>query len=226
PEDEIEEDMDDLCNLPAVTETSVLEALRQRFYDRKIYTYISTILVAVNPNKYLPVYYNPKYVKMYENQPLGKLSPHIFAMADVSFRAMLGRQKNQCILLSGETGSGKTESSGYLIHCLTAFCDEIVFFLLFFISGGKQAFGNAKTAENNNSSRFGKFVQLNYLESGVIRGLKELQHSSSFFVSSSDTERTFVVQHFAGAVKYYIQVKFALCKCPFLVAHSSSAGVR
>lgn len=115
-----EEDMDDLCDLPAVTETSVLEALRQRFYNRKIYTYISSILVAVNPNKYLPVYYNPKYVKMYENQPLGKLSPHIFAMADVSFRAMLGRQRNQCILLSGETGSGKTESSGYLIHCLTA----------------------------------------------------------------------------------------------------------
>uniref|UniRef100_A0A8C7WV73 Myosin motor domain-containing protein n=1 Tax=Oryzias sinensis TaxID=183150 RepID=A0A8C7WV73_9TELE len=115
-----EEDMDDLCDLPAVTETSVLEALRQRFYDRKIYTYISSILVAVNPNKYLPVYYNPKYVKMYENQPLGKLSPHIFAMADVSFRAMLGRQRNQCILLSGETGSGKTESSGFLIHCLTA----------------------------------------------------------------------------------------------------------
>lgn len=114
------EDYDDLCSLQTVTEQSVLEALRQRFYKLKIYTYASSILIAINPNKLLPVYYNPKYVKMYENQPLGKLSPHIFAIADVAFRAMLSRQVNQCIVISGESGSGKTESSSYLIHCLTA----------------------------------------------------------------------------------------------------------
>lgn len=114
------EDYDDLCSLQAVTEESILEALRQRFYKHKIYTYISNILVAINPNKFLPLYYNPKYVKMYENQPLGKLSPHIFAIADVAFRALLNRQVNQCIVISGESGSGKTESSSYLIHCLTA----------------------------------------------------------------------------------------------------------
>lgn len=114
------EDYDDLCSLQAVTEERILEALRQRFYKHKIYTYISNILVAINPNKFLPLYYNPKYVKMYENQPLGKLSPHIFAIADVAFRALLNRQVNQCIVISGESGSGKTESSSYLIHCLTA----------------------------------------------------------------------------------------------------------
>lgn len=114
------EEYDDLCNLETVTEQSILEVLRQRFYKLKIYTYASNILIAINPNKFLPVYYNPKYVKMYENQPLGKLSPHIFAVADVAFRAMLNRQANQCIVISGESGSGKTESSGYLIHCLTA----------------------------------------------------------------------------------------------------------
>lgn len=114
------EEYDDLCNLQTVTEESILETLRQRFYRLKIYTYISNILVAINPNKYLPVYYNPKYVKMYDNQPLGKLSPHIFAIADVAFRSMLNRQINQCIVICGESGSGKTESSSYLIHCLTA----------------------------------------------------------------------------------------------------------
>lgn len=113
------EDYDDLCNLQTVTEKSILEALRQRFYSLNIYTYASNILIAINPNKFLPVY-NPKYVKMYENRPLGKLSPHIFAIADVAFRAMLNRQVNQCIVISGESGSGKTESSSYLIHCLTA----------------------------------------------------------------------------------------------------------
>lgn len=114
------EDYDDLCNLQTVTEESILEALHERFYRLKIYTYARNILIAINPNKFLPVYYNPKYVKMYENQPLGKLSPHIFAIADVAFRAMLNRQVNQCIVISGESGSGKTESSSYLIHCLTA----------------------------------------------------------------------------------------------------------
>ncbi|KAM4551542.1 unconventional myosin-IXb isoform 3-T4 [Odontesthes bonariensis] len=168
------EESGDLCNLSAVTEERVLEVLRRRFYRRKIYTYIGNILIAINPNKFLPVYYNPKYVKMYENQPLGKLKPHIFAIADVAFRAMLSRQVNQCIVISGESGSGKTESSSYLIHCLTALSKKT------FSSGLErtilgagpvlEAFGNAKTEENNNSSRFGKFIQLNYLESGVIRG--------------------------------------------------------
>lgn len=114
------ENYDDLCNLQTVTEESILEALRERFYKLKIYTYASNILIAINPKKLLPVYYNPKYIKMYENQPLGKLSPHIFAVADVTFRAMLNRQANQCIVITGESGSGKTESSSYLIHCLTA----------------------------------------------------------------------------------------------------------
>lgn len=113
------EDSDDLCNLCTVTEEGVMQVLRHRFLRRKIYTYIRDILVAVNPNKFLPLYYNPKYVKLYENQPLGKLSPHIFAIADVAFRTMLSRQVNQCIVLTGESGSGKTESSSYLIHCLT-----------------------------------------------------------------------------------------------------------
>ncbi|XP_074545706.1 unconventional myosin-IXb [Halichoeres trimaculatus] len=168
------EDYDDLCNLQTVTEESIRDALRERFYKLKIYTYASNILIALNPNKFLPVYYNPKYVKMYENQPLGKLSPHIFAMADVAFRAMLNRHVNQCIVISGESGSGKTESSSYLIHCLTALSQKT------HSSGLKrtilgagpvlEAFGNARTAENNNSSRFGKFIQLNYLEGGVIRG--------------------------------------------------------
>ncbi|XP_029309777.1 unconventional myosin-IXb isoform X2 [Cottoperca gobio] len=168
------EDYDDLCNLQTVTEESILEALRQRFNRLKIYTYASNILIAINPNNFLPLYYNPKYVKMYENQPLGKLSPHIFAIADVAFRAMLSRQVNQCIVLSGESGSGKTESSSYLIHCLTALSQKTYSSGLerTVLGAGPvlEAFGNAKTAENCNSSRFGKFIQLNYLESGVIRG--------------------------------------------------------
>ncbi|XP_059200954.1 unconventional myosin-IXb isoform X2 [Centropristis striata] len=201
------EDYDDLCNLQTVTEENILEALRQRFSRLKIYTYASNILIAINPNKFLPLYYNPKYVKMYENQPLGKLRPHIFAIADVAFRAMLSRQVNQCIVLSGESGSGKTESSSYLIHCLTALSQKTYSSGLerTILGAGPvlEAFGNAKTAENNNSSRFGKFIQLNYLESGVIRGavIEKYLLEKCRLVSRGQKERNYHVFYYllAGA---------------------------
>uniref|UniRef100_A0A3B4AN60 Uncharacterized protein n=1 Tax=Periophthalmus magnuspinnatus TaxID=409849 RepID=A0A3B4AN60_9GOBI len=168
------EEYDDLCNLTDITEDSITQTLCERFYKLKIYTYTGNILIAINPNKCLPVYYNPKYVKMYENQPLGKLSPHIFAIAAAAYRNMLNSQTNQCIVISGESGSGKTESCSFLVHCLTALSQQTYSSGLERIILGAapvlEAFGNAKTVENNNSSRFGKFIQLNYLESGVIRG--------------------------------------------------------
>ncbi|XP_013996629.2 unconventional myosin-IXb isoform X1 [Salmo salar] len=167
------EEYDDLCSLSTLTEDTILAALRQRFYKHNIYTYASGILVAINPFKFLPIY-NPKYVKMYNNQPLGKLSPHIFAVADVVFHTMLKKQENQCVVISGESGSGKTQSANFLIHCLTALSQKG------YSSGVErtilgagpvlEAFGNAKTAQNNHSSCFGKFIQVNYLESGVVRG--------------------------------------------------------
>uniref|UniRef100_A0A8C7J5Q5 Myosin IXb n=1 Tax=Oncorhynchus kisutch TaxID=8019 RepID=A0A8C7J5Q5_ONCKI len=167
------EEYDDLCSLSTLTEDTILSALRQRFYKHNIYTYASGILVAINPFKFLPIY-NPKYVKMYNDQPLGKLSPHIFAVADVAFHTMLKKQENQCVVISGESGSGKTQSANFLIHCLTALSQKG------YSSGVErtilgagpvlEAFGNAKTAQNNHSSRFGKFIQVNYLESGVVRG--------------------------------------------------------
>ncbi|XP_052319908.1 unconventional myosin-IXb-like isoform X4 [Oncorhynchus keta] len=167
------EEYDDLCSLSTLTEDTILAALRLRFYKHNIYTYARRILVAINPFKFLPIY-NPKYVMMYNNQPLGKLSPHIFAVADVAYHTMLKQQENQCVVISGESGSGKTQSTNFLIHCLTALSQKG------YSSGVKrtilgagpvlEAFGNAKTAQNNNSSRFGKFIRVNYLKSGVVRG--------------------------------------------------------
>ncbi|KAF4081495.1 hypothetical protein AMELA_G00161930 [Ameiurus melas] len=163
----------DLCTLPDLNEQTLLENLRSRFKQEKIYTYAGGILIVVNPFKFLPIY-NPKYVKMYDNHQLGKLEPHIYAIADAAYHAMLQRRGNQCIVISGESGSGKTQSTNFLIHHLTALSQKG------FASGVEQiilgagpvleAFGNAKTAHNNNSSRFGKFIQVNYQESGTVRG--------------------------------------------------------
>uniref|UniRef100_A0A3P9NJ38 Myosin IXA n=1 Tax=Poecilia reticulata TaxID=8081 RepID=A0A3P9NJ38_POERE len=173
PQPDSRGDHADLCCLPELNERSLLDNLRSRFRQEKIYTYVGSILIVINPFKFLPIY-NPKYVKMYDNHTLGDLEPHIYAVADVAYHAMLRRQKNQCIVISGESGSGKTQSTNFLIHHLTALSQKG------FASGVEQiilgagpvleAFGNAKTAHNNNSSRFGKFIQVNYQESGTVRG--------------------------------------------------------
>ncbi|XP_041853262.1 unconventional myosin-IXAa-like isoform X2 [Melanotaenia boesemani] len=196
----------DLCALPELTERAILESLRARFRQEKIYTYIGSILIVVNPFQFLPIY-NPKYVKLYDNHTLGKLEPHIYAVADVAYHAMLQRRKNQCIVISGESGSGKTQSTNFLIHHLTALSQKG------FASGVEQiilgagpvleAFGNAKTAHNNNSSRFGKFIQVNYQESGTVRGayVEKYLLEKSRLVYQEHNERNYHVFYYllAGA---------------------------
>ncbi|XP_054661245.1 unconventional myosin-IXb isoform X2 [Grus americana] len=196
-----QEDVDDLCNLPNLTETTLLENLKCRFLKHKIYTYAGSILIAINPFKFLPIY-NPKYVKMYENHQLGKLEPHIFAIADVAYHTMLKKHVNQCIVISGESGSGKTQSTNFLIHCLTALSQKG------YASGVErtilgagpvlEAFGNAKTAHNNNSSRFGKFIQVNYLENGIVRGavVEKYLLEKSRLVSQEKDERNYHVFYY------------------------------
>ena len=112
-------DDDDLCRLPDLNEQTLLEKLFQRFERGKIYTYVGEILIAVNPYKFFPIY-NPKYISAYQNKRLGELQPHIFAIADEAFQNMLKERKDQCVVISGESGSGKTESTKLLLHHLTA----------------------------------------------------------------------------------------------------------
>uniref|UniRef100_A0A3B4CUI6 Myosin IXA n=1 Tax=Pygocentrus nattereri TaxID=42514 RepID=A0A3B4CUI6_PYGNA len=202
----LQKDYDDLCNLPDLNEKTLLDNLRSRFKQEKIYTYVGSILIVINPFKFLPIY-NPKYVKMYDNHQLGKLEPHIYAVADVAYHTMLQRKQNQCIVISGESGSGKTQSTNFLIHHLTALSQKG------FASGVEQiilgagpvleAFGNAKTAHNNNSSRFGKFIQVNYQESGTVRGayVEKYLLEKSRLVYQEHNERNYHVFYYllAGA---------------------------
>ena len=109
----------DLCNLPDLNETTLLENLKKRFNNGMIYTYVGSILISINPFRFFPIY-NPKYVRMYQNRNLSDLPPHIFAIADSAYYTMMKTRTNQCIVISGESGSGKTESTNLLLHHLSA----------------------------------------------------------------------------------------------------------
>ncbi|XP_036409648.1 unconventional myosin-IXb-like isoform X2 [Megalops cyprinoides] len=196
-----QQDFDDLCHLPVLTEAGILDNLRARFHRSKIYTYAGNILVAVNPFKFLPIY-NPKDVRMYDKHKLGQLPPHIFAVADVAYYTMLHRRANQCMVISGESGSGKTQSTNFLIHCLTALSHKGyacgVERTILGAGPVLEAFGNAKTAHNDNSSRFGKFIQVNYLESGVVRGavVEKYLLEKCRLVSREQNERNYHVFYY------------------------------
>ncbi|XP_066598985.1 unconventional myosin-IXb-like isoform X2 [Prorops nasuta] len=198
----------DLCQLPDLNEQTLLDNLRARFLAGNIYTYVGSILIALNPFKFYPIY-NPKYVKLYQNRRLGPdIPPHIFAIADAAYHCMLKERRNQCIVISGESGSGKTESTNFLLHHLTALSqkgshgsgvEQTI------LSAGPvlEAFGNAKTAHNNNSSRFGKFIQVNYKENGMVHGavVQKYLLEKSRIVSQGRNERNYHVFYYllAGA---------------------------
>ncbi|XP_064475014.1 unconventional myosin-IXa-like isoform X2 [Ornithodoros turicata] len=197
----------DLCQLPDLTERTLLENLRARFSRGYIYTYVGSILIAVNPFKFYPIY-NPKYVGLYQNRRLGDLPPHIFAVADAAYHAMLRGRSSQCIVISGESGSGKTESTNLLLHHLTALSQKGSYgrgVEQTILSAGPvlEAFGNAKTKHNNNSSRFGKFIQVNYRENGMVHGavVQKYLLEKSRIVSHAKNERNYHVFYYllAGA---------------------------
>ena len=110
-------DIDDLCKLNDLTEDKMLKILNDRFYSNQIYTYVGSILIAVNPYYFYSIY-NPKYTSLYQGRHIGELSPHIFAIADDSYNSMLNDKLNQAVIISGESGAGKTESTKFLLHQL------------------------------------------------------------------------------------------------------------
>ncbi|KAJ0515798.1 putative myosin ATPase [Helianthus annuus] len=168
--------VDDMTKLSYLHEPGVLQNLRIRYELNEIYTYTGNILIAINPFQKLPHLYDGHMMEEYKGAPFGELSPHVFAVADASYRAMIKEGKSNSILVSGESGAGKTETTKMLMQYLA------------YLGGRKategrtveqqvlesnpvlEAFGNAKTVRNNNSSRFGKFVEIQFDKHGRISG--------------------------------------------------------
>ncbi|KAG5872399.1 hypothetical protein JTB14_017420 [Gonioctena quinquepunctata] len=156
---------EDNCEMMYLNEGTLLNNLRVRYGSDKIYSYVANILIAVNPYKDIPSLYSPGTVKDYKGKSLGQKPPHVFAIADKAYRDMYVLKQSQSIIVSGESGAGKTESTKHLLKFLCDNWGAAVGTLEKKILDANpilEAFGNAKTTRNNNSSRFGKFIELHF----------------------------------------------------------------
>ncbi|XP_046897395.1 unconventional myosin-Ie [Hypomesus transpacificus] len=168
--------VDDMVLLPKINEDAIVDNLKKRYMDDYIFTYIGPVLISVNPFKQMP-YFGDKEVEMYQGAAQYENPPHIYALADNMYRNMMIDCENQCVIISGESGAGKTVAAKYIMGYISR------------VSGGGpkvqhvkdiilqsnpllEAFGNAKTLRNNNSSRFGKYFEIQFSSGGEPDGGK------------------------------------------------------
>lgn len=195
---------DDLASLSHLNEPSVLHNLEGRYNDSLIYTYSGLFLIALNPYHSLNIY-NDEIKKQAMAEKAREGSPHIFGIANEAYQLMLANRENQSILITGESGAGKTENTKRVIEFLSYAAgntDEMedgfnINRALVSANPILEAFGNAKTIKNDNSSRFGKFIQIKFRE-GRICGAKIEKYllEKSRVTSASSEERTFHIFYY------------------------------
>ncbi|XP_030490697.2 myosin-17 isoform X1 [Cannabis sativa] len=191
--------IDDMTKLSYLHEPGVLENLAIRYELNEIYTYTGNILIAVNPFQRLDHLYDTHMMAQYKGAPFGELSPHVFAVGDAAYRAMINEGKSNSILVSGESGAGKTETTKMLMRYLAYLGGHsgvegcTVEQQVLESNPVLEAFGNAKTVRNNNSSRFGKFVEIQFNKYGRISGaaIKTYLLERSRVCQISDPERNY-----------------------------------
>ncbi|EHB05683.1 Myosin-14 [Heterocephalus glaber] len=171
---------EDMAELTCLNEASVLHNLRERYYSGLIYTYSGLFCVVINPYKQLPIY-TEAIVEMYRGKKRHEVPPHVYAVTEGAYRSMLQDREDQSILCTGESGAGKTENTKKVIQYLAHVASspkgrkepgvpgELERQLLQ-ANPVLEAFGNAKTVKNDNSSRFGKFIRINFDVAGYIVG--------------------------------------------------------
>lgn len=180
--------VDDMAELTHLNEASVVNNLHMRYQSDLIYTYSGLFLVAVNPYCSLPIY-NNEYINMFRGRSRDETKPHIFAIADEAYQKLMDEGQNQSILVTGESGAGKTENTKKVIQYLAAIASNEIASRPTSRQSSKsskpssnlsqqilranpilEAFGNAQTMRNNNSSRFGKFIRIEFTDQGQIAG--------------------------------------------------------
>ncbi|KAG9343921.1 hypothetical protein JZ751_013308 [Albula glossodonta] len=204
--------VEDMAELTCLNEASVLHNLKERYYSGLIYTYSGLFCVVINPYKNLPIY-SEEIVDMYKGKKRHEMPPHIYAITDTSYRSMMQDREDQSILCTGESGAGKTENTKkviqYLAHVASSHKtkkDQTSAVLshgelekqLLQANPILEAFGNAKTVKNDNSSRFGKFIRINFDVNGYIVGanIETYLLEKSRAIRQAKEERTFHVFYY------------------------------
>ncbi|XP_013864338.1 myosin-9 isoform X2 [Austrofundulus limnaeus] len=197
--------VEDMAELTCLNEASVLHNLKERYYSGLIYTYSGLFCVVINPYKNLPIY-SEEIVEMYKGKKRHEMPPHIYAITDTSYRSMMQDREDQSILCTGESGAGKTENTKkviqYLAHVASSHKTkkdqgELEKQLLQ-ANPILEAFGNAKTVKNDNSSRFGKFIRINFDVNGYIVGanIETYLLEKSRAIRQAKEERTFHIFYY------------------------------
>ncbi|CAL8248868.1 unnamed protein product [Lota lota] len=187
--------------LSKISEDAITDNLKKRYMDDYIFTYIGSVLISVNPFKQLP-YFTDREVELYQGAAQYENPPHIYALADNMYRNMMIDSENQCVIISGESGAGKTVAAKYIMSYVSK------------VSGGGakvqhvkdiilqsnpllEAFGNAKTVRNNNSSRFGKYFEIQFSRGGEPDGgkISNFLLEKSRVVSQNQGERSFHIYY-------------------------------
>ncbi|CAF1580482.1 unnamed protein product [Adineta ricciae] len=191
---------DDLAQLETFDEQSIITYMYDRFLANQIYTYIGDILVAVNPFRSLP-FYGKDAMLRYRSSVKSEQPPHIYALADFTYQAMLHDLENQYIVISGESGSGKTQSANFLVKQLTFLgnapnksLQEKILQINPLIEG----FGNARTIINDNSSRFGKYLEMLFTKQGRVTGARLCEYllEKTRVVNQGHSERNFHIFYY------------------------------
>ncbi|KAM6294828.1 unconventional myosin-If [Aegotheles albertisi] len=193
--------VDDMVLLSKISEEAIVENLKKRFMDDYIFTYIGPVLISVNPFKQMP-YFTDREIELYQGAAQYENPPHIYALTDNMYRNMLIDGENQCVIISGESGAGKTVAAKYIMGYISK------------VSGGGEkvqhvkdiilqsnplleAFGNAKTVRNNNSSRFGKYFEIQFSRGGEPDGgkISNFLLEKSRVVNQNECERNFHIYY-------------------------------
>ncbi|XP_032067969.1 unconventional myosin-If [Thamnophis elegans] len=193
--------VDDMVLLSKIHEDAIVENLKKRYMDDYIFTYIGPVLISVNPFKQMP-YFTDREIELYQGAAQYENPPHIYALTDNMYRNMLIDGENQCVIISGESGAGKTVAAKYIMGYISK------------VSGGGEkvqhvkdiilqsnplleAFGNAKTVRNNNSSRFGKYFEIQFSRGGEPDGgkISNFLLEKSRVVSQNESERNFHIYY-------------------------------
>uniref|UniRef100_A0A2K5TYB1 non-specific serine/threonine protein kinase n=1 Tax=Macaca fascicularis TaxID=9541 RepID=A0A2K5TYB1_MACFA len=185
---------DDLVNLEVLDEDTIIHQLQKRYADLLIYTYVGDILIALNPFQNLSIY-SPQFSRLYHGVKRASNPPHIFASADAAYQCMVTLSKDQCIVISGESGSGKTESAHLIVQQLLGANNQTLREKILQVNSLVEAFGNACTAINDNSSRFGKYLEMMFTPTGVVMGAR---------ISEYLLEKSRVIKQAAGEKNFHI----------------------